>query len=69
MRIRVTDILELLAARASFEEILEDCPYLEREDVLAAIQYAAHQMDHRDRLVWPRIVERLQSGDRFVEIR
>ena len=46
MRIRVTDILELLGAGASFEEILGDYPYLEREDILAAIEYAAHQTDH-----------------------
>lgn len=46
MRIRVTDILELLAAGASFEEILQDYPYLEHEDLLAAIQYAARQTDH-----------------------
>lgn len=46
MRIRVSDILELLSAGASFEEILEDYPYLEREDILVAIEYAARQMDH-----------------------
>ena len=46
MRIRVTDILELLGAGASFEEVLKDYPYLEREDILAAIEYAAHQTDH-----------------------
>lgn len=46
MRIRVKDILELLGAGASFEEILTDYPYLEREDILAAIEYAAHQTDH-----------------------
>jgi uncharacterized protein (DUF433 family) len=46
MRIRVTDILELLGAGATFDEILEDYPYLEREDILAAIQYAAIQTDH-----------------------
>jgi uncharacterized protein (DUF433 family) len=46
MRIRVTDVLELLSAGASFEEILEDYPCLEREDLLAAIEYAARQMDH-----------------------
>ena len=45
-RIRVSDILELLAAGASFQEILEDYPSLEREDILAAIEYAAHQTDH-----------------------
>jgi uncharacterized protein (DUF433 family) len=46
MRIRVTDILELLGAETSFEEILEDYPYLEREDILASIEYAARQTDH-----------------------
>lgn len=45
-RIRVTDILELLSADASFDEILKDYPFLEREDILAAIDYAAHQTDH-----------------------
>ncbi len=46
MRIRVTDILELLSAGADFKEILEDYPYLEREDIFAAIEYAARQTDH-----------------------
>jgi uncharacterized protein (DUF433 family) len=46
MRIRVTDVLDLLSSDASFEEILADYPYLEREDILAAIEYAAHLTDH-----------------------
>ena len=46
MRIRVKDILELLAAGASREEILEDYPYLEGEDITAALEFAARQMDH-----------------------
>ena len=46
LRIRVTDVLELLAAGASYEEVLADYPYLEREDILAALEYAAHQTDH-----------------------
>jgi uncharacterized protein (DUF433 family) len=46
MRMRVVDILDLLSAGASHEEILRDYPYLEREDILAAIEYAARQMDH-----------------------
>jgi uncharacterized protein (DUF433 family) len=34
-------------AAAQFnEEILEDYPDLERDDILAAIEYAAHQTDH-----------------------
>jgi uncharacterized protein (DUF433 family) len=46
LRLRVTDVLELLGAGASFDEILQDYPLLEREDILAAIEYAAHQTDH-----------------------
>jgi len=46
MRMRVTDVLQLLSAGASHEEILADYPDLEAEDILAAIQYAAHQTDH-----------------------
>ena len=46
-RIRVTDVLQpLVGAGASFEEILADYPSLEREDILAAIDYAAYQTDH-----------------------
>jgi uncharacterized protein (DUF433 family) len=46
MRIRVTDVLQLLSAGASHGEILADYPDLENEDILAAIEYAAHQADH-----------------------
>jgi uncharacterized protein (DUF433 family) len=46
MRIRVTDVLELLGSGASIEEILSDYPFLEREDILASIEYAARQTDH-----------------------
>ena len=46
LRIRVKDVLELLSAGASFEEILQDYPSLQREDILAAIDYAAYQTDH-----------------------
>ncbi len=45
-RIRVSDILELLSAGASFDEILRDYAFLEREDILAALDYAAYQTDH-----------------------
>lgn len=46
MRIRVSDILELLAAGESQERILADYPYLESEDIKAALLYAARQFDH-----------------------
>lgn len=48
MRIRVTDVLSLLGAGASFEEILSDYPDLEAEDILAALNYAAAQVDRSD---------------------
>lgn len=46
LRIRVSDVLDLLASGASQEEILEDYPYLEAEDVQAALAYAARQTSH-----------------------
>ncbi len=46
LRIRVKDVLDLLAAGASREEILADYPYLEAGDVTAALEYAAAQSDH-----------------------
>ena len=45
-RIRVSDLLGLLSNGATYEEILEDYPFLEREDIVAAIEYAAVQSDH-----------------------
>ena len=45
-RIRVTDILQLLGAGASYDEILRDYTFLERDDILAAVTYAARQTDH-----------------------
>ena len=46
LRIRVKDVLDLLAAGASREEILQDYPILENEDITAALEYAARQSDH-----------------------
>ena len=45
-RIRVKDVLELLAAGADRQEILADYPYLEDEDITAVLLYAAHSNDH-----------------------
>ena len=45
-RLRVTGVLELLAKGASVDDILSDYAFLEREDIYAAIEYAAHQADH-----------------------
>jgi uncharacterized protein (DUF433 family) len=46
MRIRVIDILELLAAGLSFEQILEELPDLELDDIKAALLYAVRKLDH-----------------------
>jgi uncharacterized protein (DUF433 family) len=47
MRIRVSDVLDMLAAGASTDEILDDYPHLEAEDVRAALSYAARSLSHR----------------------
>ena len=46
MRIRVVDILDLFASGLTAEEILEEMPDLEKEDLEAALQYAARKIDH-----------------------
>lgn len=46
MRSRVIDILELLAAGLSFEQIIEELPDLELEDIKAALLYAVCKLDH-----------------------
>jgi uncharacterized protein (DUF433 family) len=46
MRIRVTDILEMLAGGATEAEILADFPFLETEDIRAALSFAAARVNH-----------------------
>lgn len=46
LRIRVKDVLDLLAAGADRAEILADYPYLEAEDITAVLEFAARQSDH-----------------------
>ena len=46
MRIRVIDILDLYAAGLTGEQILEELPDLEAEDLKAALQYASRRLDH-----------------------
>lgn len=46
MRIRVIDVLELLAAGESQAQILEDYPYLEADDIAACLLYAARRLNH-----------------------
>jgi uncharacterized protein (DUF433 family) len=46
MRIRVRDVLDLLAAGVDEQTILADYPYLEAEDIRACLAFAAAQADH-----------------------
>lgn len=41
----MTDVLGLLASRLTFNEILEEMPDLESEDILACLQFVANKMD------------------------
>lgn len=46
MRVRVIDVLELLAAGETHEQILIDYPYLEADDIAASLLYAARRLNH-----------------------
>lgn len=46
MRIRVVDVLDLLAAGLNEKQVLEELPDLEMEDIRAALKYAARRLDH-----------------------
>jgi uncharacterized protein (DUF433 family) len=49
--VTVSAVLGQLAAGTSIDELLADYPYLEREDVLAALEYAAAAAQERELLV------------------
>jgi uncharacterized protein (DUF433 family) len=46
MRIRVSDILDLLAAGLAVEQVLEELPDLEPEDIEASLRLASRWLDH-----------------------
>lgn len=48
MRITVSAVVGQLAAGRSIDEVLGDYPYLEREDILAALEYAAAAVTERE---------------------
>jgi uncharacterized protein (DUF433 family) len=48
LRIRVCDVLDQLAAGLSTDEIIDDFPELERDDILAYLQFAADRERHLD---------------------
>ncbi|MGD0094375.1 MAG: DUF433 domain-containing protein, partial [Planctomycetota bacterium] len=46
MRIRVTDVLDLIAAGLTNDQILDELPDLEMADIKACVQYASKLVDH-----------------------
>lgn len=46
MRIRVSDVLDLLAAGLTPQGVLEELPDLESEDISACLRYASRRFDH-----------------------
>ena len=46
MRIRVTDVLDLLATGMTRDEVIEELPDLEPEDVDACLRFASRRIDH-----------------------
>ena len=45
-RLRVKDVLDMLAGGATIAEILSDYDFLEEADIRACLEYAAMQVDH-----------------------
>jgi uncharacterized protein (DUF433 family) len=46
MRIRVTDVLDLLANGLTAAQVLEELPGLELEDIQACLQFASQRLNH-----------------------
>jgi uncharacterized protein (DUF433 family) len=46
MRIRVTDVLDLLASGLSAEQVLRELPDLEPGDIEACLRFASQRVDH-----------------------
>ena len=48
LRMTVSAVLGQLAAGRTPDQVLEDYPYLERDDILAAVEYGAAAVHERD---------------------
>lgn len=46
MRIRVIDVLDLLAAGLTQQQVLEELPDLEVEDISACLRFASSRLNH-----------------------
>jgi uncharacterized protein (DUF433 family) len=51
MRVTVGMIVGQLGAGVTIEELLDDYPYIEREDVMQALQYAAWRVGEREAVI------------------
>jgi len=51
MRVTVSMIVGQIGAGVSIDELLTDYPYLEREDIMQALRYAAWRSDEREVLL------------------
>ena len=71
MRIRVSDVLDLFVAGLSAEQILEEMPDLEADDLKAALFYASRRLDRLKQILKSKLSEALEllgSGEALVEI-
>ena len=64
LRIRVTDVLDLLASGLTAKEVLFELPDLEAEDIGACLRFASRRIEH------PMVAARevLEQGEPLVEI-
>lgn len=46
MRIRVTDVLDLLASGLTSEQVIQELPDLEQADIVSCLQYASRRLNH-----------------------
>jgi uncharacterized protein (DUF433 family) len=46
LRIRVSDVLDLLAAGLTAKQVIEELPDLEPDDIAACLRYASRRLDH-----------------------
>jgi uncharacterized protein (DUF433 family) len=75
-RIKVSDVLDLLANGRSVDELLEEMPDLERDDIYASLRFASRNLDNpmtaargmwKDRTDLPDFAELRREMDRVVE--
>jgi hypothetical protein len=78
MRIRVTDVLDLLSNGLTSQQVLEELPDLEPEDIQACLQYASRKLNCGNtsnaalrillKATLPKAIELVDRGDALVEI-